>query len=142
MAERHRARLVEQHRSRLAELLDRRGALDDDAGSRAAGEPELNAIGAARINGHGVATTKTASARTGSPETAHAETGDQSSDRQEDGGVAIGDPDEGRSLAARLLDQPHERGIGALRRRAQRAQLERRPGAARPASHLPAAADA
>ena len=41
--------------------------------ARAARErPEISAIGAARISGHGVATTKTASARTGSPETAQA----------------------------------------------------------------------
>ena len=65
-----------------------------------------------------------------------------SRDRQEeDRRVAIGDPDEGRALAAGLLDEPHERRIGALRRRTQRAQLEGRAGAARPASHLPTAAD-
>ena len=34
--------------------------------------PAMKATGAARISGHGVATTKTASARTGSPDTAHA----------------------------------------------------------------------
>ena len=40
---------------------------------RAAREiPATNAIGAARISGQGVATTKTASARTGSPDSAHA----------------------------------------------------------------------
>ena len=69
------------------------------------------------------------------------ETGDHGRDRQEDRGVAIGDPDEGRALAAGLLDEPHERGVGALGGRPQRAQLERRAGAARPAAHLPAAAD-
>ncbi len=41
--------------------------------ARAAREtPERRAIGAARISGQGVATTKTASARTGSPEAAQA----------------------------------------------------------------------
>ena len=41
--------------------------------ARAAREtPEMSAIGAARISGHGVATTNTASARTGSPESAQA----------------------------------------------------------------------
>ena len=41
--------------------------------ARAARErPETSAIGAARISGHGVATTTTASARTASPLTAHA----------------------------------------------------------------------
>ena len=41
--------------------------------ARAAREtPQSSAIGAARISGHGVATTKTASARTGSPDTAQA----------------------------------------------------------------------
>ena len=40
---------------------------------RAAREtPESRAIGAARISGQGVATTNTVSARTGSPDTAHA----------------------------------------------------------------------
>ena len=34
--------------------------------------PELSAIGAARMSGHGVATTNTASARTGSPDKAQA----------------------------------------------------------------------
>ena len=101
----------------------------------------MSAIGAARISGHGVATTKTASARTGSPETAHATTGDDS--RRPAGRRRRSDRRSGRRAPAPagLLDQPHERGVGALRRRAQRAQLERRAGAARPASHLPAAAD-
>ena len=45
---------------------------------RAAREmPEMSAIGAARINGHGVATTTTARARTGSPLTSHAIPGDE-----------------------------------------------------------------
>lgn len=34
--------------------------------------PETSATGTARINGHGVATTSTAKARTGSPVKAHA----------------------------------------------------------------------
>ena len=45
---------------------------------RAARErPETSAIGAARISGHGVATTTTASARTGSPLIAQASAGER-----------------------------------------------------------------
>ena len=71
-AERQRAGLVEQHRARPAELLDHAAALDDHPARAAREIPETSAIGAARISGQGVATTKTASARTGSPESAHA----------------------------------------------------------------------
>ena len=66
-AEGQRAGLVEQHRARLAEALDRGAALDDHAQRAARETPETIAIGAARISGQGVATTSTATARTGSP---------------------------------------------------------------------------
>jgi len=71
-ADRQGAGLVEQDGARLAEGLDQAGALDDDAVSAMRDTPETSAIGAARMSGHGVATTTTASARTGSPLSTHA----------------------------------------------------------------------
>jgi hypothetical protein len=72
MAERDGAGLVEQDRARLAELLDRSRGLGDDARTSGTRHADMNAIGAARISGQGVATTNTASALTGSPDTAQA----------------------------------------------------------------------
>jgi hypothetical protein len=54
------------------ERLERAAALDDDAPTGRGRHPADDRRGAARISGHGVATTSTASARTGSPDTSHA----------------------------------------------------------------------
>ena len=109
--------------------------------ARAAREsPETSAIGAARISGHGVATTTTASARTGSPLSAQARPGDDQRDRQEEAGVAVGHAHERRALALRLLDEPHERGVRALGGGAIGAHVERRAGVGGAAQHRHAAA--
>ena len=86
--------------------------------------PAMNAIGAARISGHGVATTSTATARTGSPLDDPRGAGDEQRDRQEDRRVAVGEPDEGRLLRLGLANEPDEGRVGALGRRARGAQLE------------------
>ena len=84
---------------------------------RAAREtPETSAIGAARISGHGVATTTTASARTGSPLAAHARARGEQRQREEERGVAVGEPHERRARALGALDEADERGVGGLRR--------------------------
>ena len=90
------------------------------------------------MSGQGVATTKTASARTGSPEASPGGAGDQRGRRQEERRVAVGHAHEGRALALGLLHEPHERRVGALSRRAERTQLEGAPGARSAATHLTA----
>ena len=61
--------------------------------------PPMIATGVARISGHGVATTSTASARTGSPESDPGGTADDESERGEPDRVAIGESLEGDLLA-------------------------------------------
>ena len=78
--------------------------------------PATIAIGTARINGHGVATTSTDSARTGSPVDRHATAGDHERDRDEDQRVPVGEPHGRRPLPLRLLHEPHDPGVGAVRR--------------------------
>ena len=90
--------------------------------------PDTIAIGAARISGHGVATTSTASARTGSPLSAHAAAGDRERERQEPGRVAIRHPHERRPLGLRVAHQPDERRVRAVGGAVRRPQLERRAG--------------
>ena len=97
--------------------------------------PETSAIGAARISGHGVATTTTASARTGSPLSAHARPATTSVIGQEDAGVAVGHPHERGALGLCLLDEPHERGVRALGRGAVGAHVERAAGVDAAAHH-------
>ena len=100
----------------------------------------MSAIGAARISGQGVATTNTASARTGSPD-APGGTATTAVTGQEEGRVPVGHPHERRPLLSRLGHQPHERRICALGGGAHCTQLE---GAARTgdaAAHLPAPMD-
>ena len=104
--------------------------------ARAARErPETSAIGAARISGHGVATTTTASARSGSPLIAQASPATRMRGRQEEPGVAIGHPHERRALRLRLLDQPHERRVRAVARRPVGADVERGARVCRSAQH-------
>ena len=87
--------------------------------ARAAREtPEINATGAARISGHGVATTNTARARTGSPEIAQASAATSAVNGQEDDRVAVGKAHERRLLGLHLPHQPYEGGVGALATRA------------------------
>ena len=110
--------------------------------ARAAREsPDISAIGAARISGHGVATTNTASARTGSPETVQAIAATSIVSGKEEQRVAVGDPYERRPLLPGLLDKPHERRVGALGRRAERAQLEGGACGRRAAADVAAAMD-
>ena len=84
----------------------------------------MNAIGAARISGHGVATTSTATARRGLPLIAHADPATHERHGQEDGGIAIGHPDERRLALLRVAHQPHERRIRAARCRRRGLELE------------------
>ena len=69
--------------------------------ARAARErPDTSAIGAARISGHGVATTTTASAADRIAAQRPGQAGDQQRGRQEEAGVAVGHPHERRALAS------------------------------------------
>ena len=101
----------------------------------------MRAIGAARMSGHGVATTKTASARTGSPEIAHAMPATDSRDGEEDRGVAVREPHEGRPLLLGLLDQTDECGVGAFCGGPDGADLESTARTCGAASHLAALVD-
>ena len=104
--------------------------------ARAARErPETSAIGAARISGHGVATTTTASARTGSPLNAQARPATRIVAGRKNAGVAVGHPHERRALRLGLLDQPHERRVRALAGGPVGADVERRAGVCRTAEH-------
>ena len=82
--------------------------------------PETNAIGVARISGHGVATTRTASAATGEPETTQPSAGDGERDRQEDDRGAVGEARRARAVGLGLLHEVHDARVGRRRRRAQR----------------------
>ena len=94
---------------------------------RAARErPDTSAIGAARISGQGVATTTTASARTGIAAQRPREPRDQQCRGKEEAGVAVGHPHHRRPLRLRLLDQPHQRGVRAVARGPVGADIERR----------------
>ena len=63
---------------------------------------------------------------TGSPLTAHARRASSSVAGQEEAGVAVRHAHERRALGLRLLDEAHERRVGALGRRPVRPDLERR----------------
>ena len=139
-AERERAGLVEQHRARPRRAARSTPPPLTTTPARAAREtPETNAIGAARMSGHGVATTRTASARTASPLTAHATPASEQRDGQEERGVAVGHPHERRVLGLGRFDEAHEPGVRALRGGPGRAQLERLRRVGGPAAHRCAA---
>ena len=97
-AERHRARLVQQHRACLAELLDRRRALDHDARARAAREPRdqrdrRRQDQRARSRDHEHRQRAYGIARCGPRHPCN-----DDSDRQEEGRVAIGESHERGAL--------------------------------------------
>ena len=132
-ADGQRAGLVEQHGPRPPSVSIAPAPLTITPLRAARESPETSAIGAARISGHGVATTTTASARTGSPLSAHASpatasvTGGTS-------GVAVGHPHEGARWAcacstSRTRPRTRSRppGVGA--------HVERRAGVGGPAHH-------
>ena len=77
-------------------------------------KPATIATGAARMSGHGVATTSTATARPISPDTAHAAVGDTDAHSEEREGVAVGEAHERRVVRRRRLDQPHDACVGRV----------------------------
>ena len=79
----------------------------------AADSPETRATGAARISGHGVATTRTATARS-APAERPGEPGHGEGQRQEPHGVPVGEPDERRLRVLRLADQADDARVGAV----------------------------
>ena len=72
------------------------------------------AIGAARSSGHGVATTSTATARTGSPLTTHAAPATRSVSGTKSDGEPVGHPHERRRRRLGLLDEADDAGIRRL----------------------------
>ena len=76
--------------------------------------PATIATGAARISGHGVATTSTATARPSSPDTAHAAPATPTLTHEEGEGVAVREPHERRVVRRCCLDQPHDAGVGRV----------------------------
>ena len=122
MAERDRAGLVEQDGAHRAEPLDRAAALDHDPGPRGAREArhERDRRGEderarRRDDEDRERPDRVARGRPG-------DVGDEQRRGQEERGVAVGHADERRPLALGLLDEPHERRVGALGRRPRSAR--------------------
>ena len=134
-SDREGAGLVEQDGARLAERLDRSGALDDHAvagGAREAGDERdrRREDQRARRGDHddrqrpdGVAADRPREA-----------SGDHRRGEKEPG-VAVGHPHERRAVRLRLLDQADERRISALGRGSVGANVKRGAGVRRPAQH-------
>ena len=89
-------------------------ALDQHAGARGARHAGDDRHRHGQDQRAGVATTSTASARTGSPETSQAVPAIASVSGQEARRPAVGEPDERRLAGLRLSHQPDDAGIGAL----------------------------
>ena len=129
--DRQRARLVQQQHPPRGQPLQREAALDEQHHARPCESgPEVIAIGAARIKGQGVATTRTATARTASPDNAQASPATARVTARNATGVAIGESDERRTrrLRLRLGHQPHDPGVRAVGRASRGAQHERVAG--------------
>jgi hypothetical protein len=117
----------------LAERLDRAGALDDHPVARRARKPRdkrdrrsEDERAGGRDDHHGQRSYGIAAERPSDP-------GSGERDGQEDARVAVGHAHQRRPLGLGLLHQAHERGVGALGRRAVRADVERRAGVRRAA---------
>ena len=88
--------------------------------------PATIATGAASSSGHGVATTNTATARCADPLTSHADPATPSASGTNQAADAVGQPYHRCAFRRGLLGQAHDARVGALRRGAGRADLERR----------------
>ncbi len=134
-ADRERAGLVEHHCAGLAERLDRAGALHDHAcagGSRdAADERDRRREDqrAGRRDHHDRQRPHRVAARR------PRDPGEQEGRGQEEARVAVGHPHERSPLRLRLLDQAHERRVGALGGRPLGPHLERPARVRGPAQH-------
>ena len=87
--------------------------------------PPMMATGVARMRGQGVATTSTASTRTGSPDPQPRQGADHQRERGEPHGVAVGQPLNRRLAGLGRADQLHDPGVLALPRERGRAKRER-----------------
>ena len=76
--------------------------------------PAMKATGAARISGHGVAATSTASAADRIARQQPGRAGDEQRDRQQQQREAVGQADERRLRGLRRRHHAHDAGIGAL----------------------------
>ena len=123
-----------------AEPLDHAGALDDDARRARRARRPRPARSAPRGSAGTASRRRRRPARAAaSPLTRPGRAGDDQRDGQEQRRVAIGHARERRAVGLRLRDELDERGVGALRRRPQRAQVERRAGVGDAAAHRRAA---
>jgi hypothetical protein len=95
--------------------------------------PAMKATGAARISGHGVAATSTASPRMGIARQQPRRPGDSEGDGQQQQRVAICEPDERRLGGLRRRHHPHNARIGARACSRDGADLERLAGIERAA---------
>ena len=130
-----RAGLVEQQDLALGRAVPARPPPFTTTPRRAARDrPETMATGAARMSGHGVATTRTATARSSSPDSAHATPASARLTPRNTHGVAVGEPHERRARRFGFRDQPDDAGVGALRPRRRGPQVERSAGVHAPAS--------
>jgi hypothetical protein len=109
--------------------------------ARAAREtPEIRAIGAAKMSGHGVATTKTARARRASPETAQATPATAAVTTRNTSAYRSASRTKGGPLRLRVPDEADKGCVGALGCRPHGAELEGVGGVGRPAANGAAAA--
>ncbi len=139
LAEGDGARLVEENRVRLAELLDRSGALDDDADASAAGEPGHQGDRGGEDQGARSGDDEDGERPNGVSGERPRDSGDDRGDGEEDRGVAIGDPHERRRLLLRRFDEADEGRVRALGGGTECGHLEGDPRARRAAAHLAAA---
>ena len=122
--ERQRPGLVEQNSSSPAELLDHAGALDDDAAARRARDAcdERDRRGEdqrarRRDDHHREEPNRVAAHRPG-------DACRREGDREEQRGIAVGDPDERCALRLCLPHESNDPGVGAVGRASRRAQVE------------------
>ena len=141
LPEGERAGLVEQHRLRPAEPLERAGALDDDAGPgrpREACDERDRRREDERAGGRHDHDGETAP---GVPRGEPGEACDCEREGEEVRGVAIREPGELGPVGLGGLDEPHDRGVRALRRRGGDAEIEGVAGVRRPGADMPVAGD-
>ena len=103
--------------------------------------PATNAMGAARMSGHGVATTMTARPWVEFPEASHAMPASDERERQEVRGVAVCEPGEVGPVGLGRADEPDDRGVRALGRSGGDPEVEGVTGVRRSGAHMPVARD-
>ena len=97
--------------------------------------PDTIATGAASNSGHGVATTRTATARAAEPLTSHASPATDKASGTNQAATRSARRTTGADSAAASFGQPDDPGVGAVRRRRRSADLQSRAGIGAAAAH-------